>query len=505
MQHPIEQNDPKRFSSEKENQYFDRKSARKDANDISRHISAFANASGGKLVIGIEDDGEITGFRRRGAHDIEDFLQAPITCCDPVPAVRAEEVDVTNSSGESDRILVLDVQASTDRVIARKRDGEVFLRQKDESVRLDREQVRALEYDKNQRRFEDELADRFGIDDVDRDVMDRYREELGTDAPCEQILRSRGMLVDGHLTNAGVLLFARNPTQFIPCARVRVMRFDGSRMETGRRLNIVKDRTFDGPLPKVIEGAKQMISSQLREFQFLGDDGKFKIIPEYPEFAWFEGLVNAVTHRNYAYSGDYIRVMMYDDRLEILSPGKLPNIVTLENMRHTRWSRNPIIARTLVEFGWVRELNEGGAENLRRDGQLLPQRPRLLGAERLLGAAHAREQHNVARPQAERHRLRHRRRRRVQGPHRARAVSGPDRVCKGQGHRQAAVRAPRKERQVRQVDPEGPRRQRHPLMARLRPQRPVPALLLPSFPLGTTRHPAGPSRFRDHTGTGKSR
>ena len=230
-------------------------------------------------------------------------------------------MNVTNSSGESDRILVLDVQASTDRVIARKRDGEVFLRQKDESVRLDREQVRALEYDKNQRRFEDELADRSGIDDIDREVMDRYREELGTDAPYEQILRSRGMLVDGHLTNAGVLLFARNPTQFIPCARVRqIMRFDGSRMETGRRLNIVKDRTFDGPLPKVIEGAKQMISSQLREFQFLGNDGKFKIIPEYPEFAWFEGLVNAVTHRNYAYSGDYIRVMMYDDRLTIIQP-----------------------------------------------------------------------------------------------------------------------------------------------------------------------------------------
>jgi ATP-dependent DNA helicase RecG len=58
-------------------------------------------------------------------------------------------------------------------------------------------------------------------------------------------------------------------------------------------------------------------------------------------------------------SGDHIRVMMYDDRLEITSPGKLPNIVTLENMRRTRWLRNPTIARTLVEFGWVRELNEG--------------------------------------------------------------------------------------------------------------------------------------------------
>ena len=80
----------------------------------------------------------------------------------------------------------------------------------------------------------------------------------------EQALRSRGFLQDGHLTNAGVLLFSENPTRFIPWARVRVIRFDGNKMETGRRLNIVKDRTFDGPLPKQIEGAKGFISSQLR-------------------------------------------------------------------------------------------------------------------------------------------------------------------------------------------------------------------------------------------------
>ena len=82
-------------------------------------------------------------------------------------------------------------------------------------------------------------------------------------------------------------------------------------------------------------------------------------MPAYPEFAWFEGLVNAVTHRDYSFRGDYIRVSMFDDRLEIVSPGSLPNIVTLDNMRTTRYSRNPRIARTLVEFGWVRELNEG--------------------------------------------------------------------------------------------------------------------------------------------------
>lgn len=104
---------------------------------------------------------------------------------------------------------------------------------------------------------------------------------------------------------------------------------------------------------------RDFVRTQLREFQYLDNDGQFKTLPEYPEFAWFEGIVNAVTHRNYSIFGDYIRIMMFDDRLEIHSPGKLPNIVTVENIKHERFSRNPRIARTLTEFGWVREMNEG--------------------------------------------------------------------------------------------------------------------------------------------------
>lgn len=359
MQLPLNENDPGLFSTEGENQYFDRKSARLNAKETARHIGAFANASGGKLVIGIEDDGEVTGFKRNGARSIEEFEQAALVGCEPVPEVHPVRVPVVNSRGEDDCILVLEIGPSSGHVISRRSDKAVFLRQKDSSVELDRDQVLALEYDKNQRRYEDEVQERSSIEDVDAEVMARYKSELGTDASDEQVLRSRGFFQRGHLTNAGVLLFSENPSRFMPWARVRVLRFDGNKMETGRRLNIVKDRTFDGPLPKQIEDAKEFISIQLREFQYLGDDGRFKVVPEYPEFAWFEGLVNAVTHRDYAMSGDHIRVMMYDDRMEITSPGKLPNIVTLENMKYTRWSRNPTIARALVEFGWVRELNEG--------------------------------------------------------------------------------------------------------------------------------------------------
>lgn len=98
----------------------------------------------------------------------------------------------------------------------------------------------------------------------------------------------------------------------------------------------------------------------MREFTALNPEtGKFQIVPEYPEFAWLEGIVNAVTHREYGISGRYIKVSMFDDRLEIESPGKLPNIVNVDNIQSTRYSRNPRIARVLTEFGWVRELNEG--------------------------------------------------------------------------------------------------------------------------------------------------
>lgn len=359
MQQPIATNDVVLFSTLKENQYFDRKSARKDDREIAKHISAFANAAGGKLVVGIEDNGEVTGFRRNGARDIENFERAALATCTPTPIVHRERISVVNSSGEDDTVLVLDIEPSTSHSVARMSDGDVFLRQNDKSVKLNREQVIALEFDKGQRIFEDELVKDSSIDDVDHGVLDRYKEILGTEVSDEQVLRSRRFMRDGKLTVAGALLFAQDPSVMMPQARVRILRYDGVKMETGERLNITKERCFCGPLPKVIQGAYELISSMLREFQFLGPDGKFQTVPEYPEFAWFEGLVNAVTHRDYSFRGDYIRISMFDDRMEIISPGALPNIVTLDNMRTTRYSRNPRIARTLVEFGWVRELNEG--------------------------------------------------------------------------------------------------------------------------------------------------
>ena len=349
-----------RYARMHEGQYFDRKSARIKPEDVVRHVIAFANASGGQLAIGIEDDGQITGFKRSNAKPVELFEQIPVTMCSPTPRVSVRRIPCVDADGEDDVILVLDIAPSSSHVVEQRTDGRVYLRENDMSVKLDRQQVLALPYDKGQLWFEDEQASRSSIRDIDHATLQRYRGVIGAAGLSdERVLEARDFLVDGMLTNAGVLLFAEMPTRFLPSARVRVLRIDGIELHTGQRLNVVKDADFEGPLVTTVEQANQLIGSLLRDFQVLGEDGRFRTVPEYPRFAWFEGLVNAVAHRDYSIRGEYTRVMIFDDRLEISSPGALPNMVTLKNMRTTRFARNPRICHVLTSFELVRELNEG--------------------------------------------------------------------------------------------------------------------------------------------------
>jgi len=220
-----------------------------------------------------------------------------------------------------------------------------------------------LEYDRKERDFEAEVLLESSINDIDSEVMEVYKRKIDTDLPNEEILKARGFLREKngkyHLTKAGMLLFGKNPSIYLPSARVRVLKFEGTEFQVGTEMNIIKDRTFDKCLFKTLEQAREFINSQLREFTHLSPDGVFETVPEYPEFAWYEGLVNAVCHRDYSNSGEYIIVKLFDDRLEISSPGRLGGFVTLETMKNKRYSRNPQIARVLNELGIVRELNEG--------------------------------------------------------------------------------------------------------------------------------------------------
>jgi ATP-dependent DNA helicase RecG len=353
------------MTTEHENKYFDRKSARIRVSDLAPHISGFANADGGTLVIGISDKTmELEGINSVGEEKINSLINAPKDGCKPMPKYQEEFLEITNSKGNPDRLLLLHIFGSVDQIIRTTQD-KTYLRIGDKTREMLGDNLRNLEYSKSARHYEDEINTDIKIRDLDSELISAYKEHVGAaDLTAEQVLRARGFIKehDGkeYLTNAATLLFAKNIQQFYPNCRIRFIRYEGSFAKVGTEINIIRDHSIEYPLLRIIDEAKGFIATQLREFTALDSNtGRFRIVPEYPEFAWLEGIVNAVTHREYAMSGNFIKVSMYDDRLEIESPGKLPNVVTLQNIKSTRYSRNPRISRVLTEFGWVRELNEG--------------------------------------------------------------------------------------------------------------------------------------------------
>jgi ATP-dependent DNA helicase RecG len=101
---------------------------------------------------------------------------------------------------------------------------------------------------------------------------------------------------------ACVLLFANDPQDAFPGAKIRFLRFEGEHEGTGAEWNAVQDRILEGPIPDVIMSAANALGQQLRTFQRLGPDGRFTPMPEYPRDAWYEAIVNACCHRSYGRS-----------------------------------------------------------------------------------------------------------------------------------------------------------------------------------------------------------
>lgn len=344
-----------------EDQTFDRKSARIDPMHLAETLVAMANADGGVIAIGV---------RNRQFEDIDDLgkekqnelVQASINFTQPMVRVMPEYINVPLANWQMGKILLLHVEQSE--TVHKTVKDEVFLRIGDESRKLKFEERLQLEYDRGLREYETTPIPHCTVEDLDYELMNQWAQKLRFDGDPLRLLVARGLATGDNeslrLSVAGILLFAKLPTTFLPSARVRFIRYEGVKAETGPRMNVTKEITIEGPLPRMITEAISAIKSQLREFSGLDPaTGIFESVPEYPEFAWQEGLVNAIMHRAYNVQGMDIQVRMFDDRLEIESPGRLPGLVRLTNIKDVRFSRNPRIARVLNTFGYVKEFGEG--------------------------------------------------------------------------------------------------------------------------------------------------
>lgn len=355
----------------KEGSNFDRKASDYELGKLANTLIGFANADGGTVAFGIKNK-KFQGISNLSPRKQNEVIQVGQQIL-PTINVKSEYIDVINCHNNPDQIILLSVSPAEDKLYSNRRD-EVFLRQGDINHKVTFDERQSLEDDKNIRKFESRVVEEAVLQDLDKNLIEQYADLVDFDLKNKNIwdlLFSKGFAKrtftdDQHinfvyrLTHAGILVFGKEPTAFLPNARIRFIRYEGREKKTGADMNIIKQVDITGPLPNMLKQVQDTIKSQLRNFMALDSStGKFNEVPEYPNDAWLEGVVNAVAHRSYNFTGDDIRILMFDDRLEIHSPGGFPRFVTKNNIRHAHYSRNPYIAQGLAVFGWVREFGEG--------------------------------------------------------------------------------------------------------------------------------------------------
>lgn len=311
--------------------------------------------------MGIEDSGEITGIDAF-MKNVNEILRAPFDFCRPSVMVETEMVNCIDSKGEENHILLIRIPQSSE-LHANHRD-EVFLRVGDKSKKLTFDERLQVMYTKGARYYENEPVYSSTIDDIDMKAVAGYCTKIGYGkSPEEYIRQNKKFIVDvsgrQEMSGAAILLFGKNPQLFFEHARVRFIRYEGTEAKVGAAMNVVKDQIFEGRILELMERTIEFVRGQIREHTYLGSDARFVTEPEYPEFVWKELIVNAIAHRDYSIKGTDIQIKMFDDHITVESPGTLPGIVRLNNMREVHFSRNPKIAGLLHEYEYVREFGEG--------------------------------------------------------------------------------------------------------------------------------------------------
>ncbi|MEO6487879.1 MAG: ATP-binding protein, partial [Thermoanaerobaculia bacterium] len=343
----------------REDQWFERKSARTRPHQLADSMIAFANAEGGLIVVGLHD-GRVEGITVAGGL-INGWRQAALDFSQPPVRHRFEIISYVNEGGEEDELALIEVESS-ERVHTNVR-GETLLRVGDESRRLRPREAQELRYDKGESAFDGTVVRRASIADLDSRVLSRYLSRVRATDDAEAALRARGLAaLDGRTTrptNAGLLVLGIDPQQEFPEGYLRLIRYHGAARETGARSNVQTDRRLAGSLPAQIDAARRLLRRWLPATIRLRSQGLFASSTLIPQPVWLEAVVNAATHRSYSIGGDHIRIEVFQDRLEVESPGRLPGLVRLENIRSTRFARNPRVARAMSDLGFGRELGEG--------------------------------------------------------------------------------------------------------------------------------------------------
>lgn len=315
-----------------------------------RTLVAFANSAGGRLVIGVTDEGTVVGVddplaeEERIANLINDRISPQL-----VPAI-----DLVTLRGKT--VLIVDVPLSTRRPHYITRQGPeagVYVRLGSTTRQADPALVAELERNARGIAFEDLREPRAALEDLDLEVLSKLR---GRNTSVADLLAHGFAVKQGDQivpTNAGILAACPDPTRFLPSAWVQCGRLRGP-----HGTDIFDQTEIHGPMPLAVDHAVEFLLKHAYKTAVFGQVRR-RDIYSIPIEPIREVIVNALVHASYAERGTPIRIGFYDDRIQVDSPGLLLPGMTIDTMRRVSRLRNPALARIFREAGIMEQWGTG--------------------------------------------------------------------------------------------------------------------------------------------------
>ena len=334
-----------------------------NADALAAEIVAFSNTAGGRIFIGVNDDGSVRGLSGADVARLN-MLIANVASQVVRPAVNPLTENVPHPAGT---VLVLSIAEGVNKPYMDK-NGAIWVKNGSDKRRAtSREELQRLFQQAGLVHADETPVAGLSAGDVDMPYFETFFEQqfgeplAQHNQPLPQLLTNMNLMNQGQLNVAGGLLFAKSPHYALPAFIVKAVAFVGTQIEDERYID---SRDIVGKLADVFQQTLGFIVANTRAAQ--GEQGfNSPGQPEIPRIVWEELVANALIHRDYFVSAP-IRVLVFTDRVEIISPGHLPNNLTIENIKAGNSNmRNPILASFAAKLLPYRGLGSGLLRSLR--------------------------------------------------------------------------------------------------------------------------------------------
>lgn len=334
-----------------------------NADALAAEIVAFSNSAGGQIFVGVRNDGSVLGLSHADIDRLNQLISNSASQ-NVRPAVNPLTDNVPHPNGT---VLVVTVAEGINKPYMDK-NGAIWVKNGSDKRRAtSREEIQRLFQQAGLVHADETPVTGLGAGDVDMPYFETFFEQqfgeplAQHNLPLPQLLTNMNLINQGQLNVAGSLLFAKAPQYVLPAFIVKAVAFVGNDIEDQ---HYIDSRDITGKLADVFQQTLGFIVANTRAMQ--GEQGfNTQGQPEIPRIVWEELVVNALIHRDYFISAP-VRVLVFADRVEIVSPGHLPKNLTVENIKAGNSNmRNPVLASFATKLLPYRGLGSGLRRALR--------------------------------------------------------------------------------------------------------------------------------------------